>query len=262
MKFTQPLLAIFFGGLLLTPLTSHAVEGEVAIGGESLFIIHATAHGSSPDQRADMVTERLPEILGDSALSASDIKVVPTQRNEFKIMVKQHLLITVTAADGKINGITSRKQAEIWAEAARRVLPMVNAHPGALLSPDAGAKMSGAEDAAATMEVEGTVTYFQRIAIPQGAMLTIKIIDVTTTDRANAVIAQKTFPITHQVPIAFTVKYDPNKIDSPHKYLLDAVVKLNGRPIWHNANSNPVLTNGNPSEMQVMLAPVGMRRRK
>ncbi len=261
MKIIHSVYALVMSSLLFAPTGANAVQGEVAIGGESLFIIRATVHGETPDQRADTVTERLPVILGDPNLKASDIKIIQTRGDEYKIMVKERLLVTVSREDGKINGISARKQAEIWAGSARKVLPMVNSKPNGndLL---VTSTKSGENDPAATMEVSGTVTYFQRIALPPDAILTMKIVDVTTTDRDAAVIAEKAIEITHQVPIAFSMKFDPGKIDSPHRYNLEAVIRLHGRPIWRNSNANPVITNGNPMEMQVMLAPVGARMRK
>ena len=261
MKTTHTLLTLLLSSLLLVPIMAHAVEGEVAIGGESLFIIRATVKGQTPDQRADTVTDRLPVILGDPNIRPSDIRVVRSMRNEFKIMVKQWMLVTVTPADGKINGITARKQAEIWAVSARRVLPMVNAKPNENDASTVNTTPNG-NDAAATMSVSGTVTYFQRIALPKDAVLTVKIVDVTTANRPSPVIAANTSKISHQVPIAFKLAFDPGKIDSEHRYVLDAVIKSHGRSIWHSAAANAVITNGNPMEMQVMLAPVGQHFRK
>jgi ABC-type transporter Mla MlaB component len=62
--------------------------------------------------------------------------------------------------------------------------------------------------------VTGTVTYLQRIALPPGAVLEVKLLDVSRADAAAVTIAQQLIePAGRQVPIAFELRYDPSRIE-------------------------------------------------
>jgi hypothetical protein len=122
-----PLLAC---GLLLAAWTARAQnpEGQLAVGGEQLFEIRVPAGGFSIKQRVAAVNGRLVTILAAPVIKPSDVKIVPNGK-DFNITVQNHLLVTVTQADGRVNYLTSRQQAEVWAKQLRKVLPQVNAKP-------------------------------------------------------------------------------------------------------------------------------------
>jgi hypothetical protein len=106
-----------------------AKDGEIAVGGEMLLRIRVSADGKTVKQRAEEITDRLPEILGDSQLRPEEIQAVKAGRNTILIMVKNRPLITVTPEDGQANGLTAAQQARIWLRSLRRVLPTINAKP-------------------------------------------------------------------------------------------------------------------------------------
>jgi hypothetical protein len=110
-------------------LSQDAKEGEIAIGGERLLRIRVPADGKTVKQRTDDITDRLPVILGDSQIGSADIRAIRARENIIKIMVKDHLLLTVTPEDGRANGLTTAQQAQVWLKSLRRVLPTINAKP-------------------------------------------------------------------------------------------------------------------------------------
>ena len=119
------LLALFT--LSVSALASN--PGDVAVGGELLFTIRVTVEGRTPAQRAGDVEDRLPEILGFRSIMPADVKVAASGNKNLKITVKNLLLVVVTPADAKVNQVTLRKQAEIWAQRLRKILPLINAKP-------------------------------------------------------------------------------------------------------------------------------------
>ena len=111
-------------------------------------------------------------------------------------------------------------------------------------------------------EVTGVVTYPQKIKLPKNAVLSVRIVDVSTSNRAAVVIVQKTGPIPHQVPIPFALIVKSGQIDVRHTYNLQAVITLRGRAIWRNALVNPVITNGNATRYVVLMARVNSHTRR
>lgn len=240
--------ALSLSGLLLTSQSAVAQDGTVAIGGQFLFRIRASAEGKTAEQRADDVTDRLPEILGDSQLSPSDITLVPAKGKTYQILVKRRLLITVTPEDGKANQRTALQQATAWAEQARRALPQINAQP----NPN-----QIAED---TQTLSGTVSYRQRIALPPNATLRLRLLDVSRADAPATTVTQKTVPITGQVPIPFELTYRPETIQPQHTYILDARILVGGRVRWIPAQRTAVITGGKPTQVNILLRPASSRR--
>ena len=66
--------------------------------------------------------------------------------------------------------------------------------------------------------LSGTVTYRERIALPPGAVVEIKLLDVSRMDVAAEVIAETAIRPEHQVPIPFELASDPDRIDQRRRY--------------------------------------------
>lgn len=127
-----PLLSalLLSAGLLTCGLSARAADdGEVAVGGEHVLTIYFPAGGLSVKQRADKVTERLVNILGDPNLKPTDIQAQTNGKSEAKIMVKKALLYTVDAQTAKRENMTPLKAAQHYVDMLRSVLPKVNVKP-------------------------------------------------------------------------------------------------------------------------------------
>jgi heat shock protein HslJ len=103
----------------------------------------------------------------------------------------------------------------------------------------------------------GTVTYRQRITLPAGSVIEVQLRDVSKADVAAEVIASQTITTTGQnVPIPFTLVYDPAQIDSRYTYALGVRITINGQLRWINTERYAVLTRGAPmSEVEVVVQP-------
>lgn len=104
------------------------------------------------------------------------------------------------------------------------------------IKPDSGVALSG--------HVTGTVTYRERIALPQDAKIIVSLEDVSRVDKGAAFVAQQTLRPTAQVPIPFDLRYIPSSIDRRHRYAVRAaIVDSRDELLWTSTDSYPVLFN-------------------
>ena len=107
--------------------------------------------------------------------------------------------------------------------------------------------------------VSGTVTYRQRSALPPGAMLTVSIIDVSRQDAPSTVIAEQRVPTAgKQVPFSFDLAYDRSKIQERNRYAVRAEIRDGERLLFTTDTSYPVITQGNPRNVEIIVVPVGV----
>jgi uncharacterized lipoprotein YbaY/heat shock protein HslJ len=103
----------------------------------------------------------------------------------------------------------------------------------------------------------GTVTYRQRIALPPGSVVEVQLQDVSKADAAAVVIASQTITTTGEnVPIPFTLTYDPAQIDPRSTYALSVRITIAGQLRWINTERYAVLTGGAPTTgVEVIVQP-------
>ncbi|MDC1286916.1 YbaY family lipoprotein [Gammaproteobacteria bacterium] len=106
-------------------------------------------------------------------------------------------------------------------------------------------------------QVTGSVTYRERIALTPGARIEVKLLDVSLQDVAARVIAEQTIEVTHQVPISFSLVYDPAEIDARLSYAVRATIFNGDKMLFTTDRHYPVLSRGNGSEVDLVLVRVG-----
>ncbi len=105
--------------------------------------------------------------------------------------------------------------------------------------------------------VAGTVAYQQMIELPPDAVLTVQVRDVSKADAPATVIGETIVTEFDEIPIPFAVSYDPEVIDTRYTYALHVQIKDGaGNLLFTNTTSYSVITQGNPSEVEVMVEPV------
>ncbi len=77
--------------------------------------------------------------------------------------------------------------------------------------------------------LSGTVTYRQRIALTPEAEVQIELRDVSRQDVESPLIAKRVIAKPGQVPIAFTLDYDPALIETGHTYAISARITDRGQ---------------------------------
>ncbi|ADV87114.1 YbaY family lipoprotein [Vibrio vulnificus] len=107
--------------------------------------------------------------------------------------------------------------------------------------------------------ISGTVFYRERIALPEDAVVTLVLEDVSLADAPAKVIAKHKF-ITNgkQVPLSFDLAYDSKKIIANHRYNVRARIEVNGRLRFISDTIVPVITDeANTHNVEIMV--VGVR---
>ena len=108
------------------------------------------------------------------------------------------------------------------------------------------------------MELTGRVTYRTRAALPPGAIIDVRLLDVSRLD-APAAVRGRVEIVTRgeQVPVPFAVGYDADVIDPAHRYTVQATITVDGRVAYRTTTAHVVLTSGAPvKDIEVVVQPV------
>jgi uncharacterized lipoprotein YbaY len=161
--------------------------------------------------------------------------------------------------------VTPRSPTAARAEADVNTKPTEMARAGAAeaAANEAGRGLatSGLAGAAAFQrpaDLSGRVTYRTREALPAGAVLDVRLLDVSRTD-APAVLLGRTGIVTRgeQVPLAFALRYDAAVITPRGRYALQATITVAGRVAYRTTTVQPVLTSGAPTAgIEVVVEPM------
>lgn len=105
--------------------------------------------------------------------------------------------------------------------------------------------------------VTGTVNYLQRIALPPTALIIVQLLDTSLADAAAKVLAEDKITLgNRQIPVSFSLKCDPAKIDEKHAYSVSARILVDGHLRFISDQSYPVLTRGNKNQVDLILKQV------
>ena len=105
--------------------------------------------------------------------------------------------------------------------------------------------------------ISGTVTYRQRSALPATAVLIVKLVDVSRQDVSSTIISEQRIETSSkQLPFSFDLVYDRSKIQERNRYAIQAEIRDGDRLLYITDTSNPVLTQGNPRVVDVVVVPV------
>lgn len=106
--------------------------------------------------------------------------------------------------------------------------------------------------------VIGTVSYRERMALPQNAVIEVQLQDDSQTDGTGKVIAEEKIALgQNQVPVPFELSFDPAKVDAKHKYSVTARIVVDGNTLFASEKSYPVLTQGHLPHADIMLKQAG-----
>ena len=105
--------------------------------------------------------------------------------------------------------------------------------------------------------VTGTISYRERIALPENAAVEVRLTDVTRQDVTATIVANSKFSVDgRQVPIPFELRYNPREVLDSHIYVVRAAIRAGGRMLFATDTAYPVLTQGKPSKVDLILVRV------
>ncbi|NOJ13637.1 YbaY family lipoprotein [Vibrio splendidus] len=107
--------------------------------------------------------------------------------------------------------------------------------------------------------ISGTVSYRERIALPENAIITVTLEDISLADAPSTVIATQEFTADgKQVPFSFELSYDNNKIQANHRYNMRATIHVDGKLRFTTDTIKSVITDVENTQ-QADLRLVGVR---
>ena len=109
-----------------------------------------------------------------------------------------------------------------------------------------------------TAFLTGTVTYRQRIALTPQAEVQVELRDTTAPDAAavSAPIAKQLIATPGQVPIPFSLEYDPTRILGGRSYAISARIVDRGQLQFVTETPIAVLTRGAQGPFELVVVPV------
>ncbi len=98
-------------------------------------------------------------------------------------------------------------------------------------------------------QVSGTVTYLQRIALPENALVRVQLLDVTVPDAPTTIVAEQVFGTNGaQVPLPFNLSYSRGAVQETRRYSISArITDRDGRLLFVSDEYVPVITGGSPT---------------
>ncbi|MGI9308880.1 MAG: YbaY family lipoprotein [Gammaproteobacteria bacterium] len=99
-----------------------------------------------------------------------------------------------------------------------------------------------APDEAETGSVTGTVSYRERMALSPEAVVSVKLLDVSLADVPSQTLGEQIINNPGNVPIAFSIDYDPEVISEKNSYAVRAEIRDRGQLLFTTDTHYPVLT--------------------
>ncbi|HEX7877942.1 MAG TPA: YbaY family lipoprotein [Candidatus Eisenbacteria bacterium] len=111
---------------------------------------------------------------------------------------------------------------------------------------------------AAGNAIVGTVTYREKVALPPEATLVVRLEDVSRADAPAMLLAESRERANgRQVPIPFSLPYDPGRIEPGHTYALRATISDEDELRFTTTTVTPVLSNGVTGGVELVVEPAG-----
>lgn len=105
--------------------------------------------------------------------------------------------------------------------------------------------------------VRGTVAYRERMALPADATVDVWITDIGSGVVTMAILGETTVAANgRQVPLPFELTFDPARVNGDCPYGIRAVIRAGGQTLFESREPTPVLTQGQPTTVALMLTRV------
>ena len=114
-------------------------------------------------------------------------------------------------------------------------------------------KAPPAPDPAKGRAVSGTLTYLEKMLLPPTAVALVKLVDVSRADAEGVVVGEQRIGPAGQIPIEFSIPYDPGKIDARHTYAVQARIVEGSHLLFVSDSASLVLTGDRPDTLRIVL---------
>ena len=113
------------------------------------------------------------------------------------------------------------------------------------------------------VDISGSVTYLQRIALPPDAILTIRVQDTSRADAKARTLAEQSIELGgQQVPINFQLTVDRDLIGKRARITLAARIEIYGKLLFINDSAYPVKIENGKAHVDMRLRQVSAPRKR
>ncbi len=105
--------------------------------------------------------------------------------------------------------------------------------------------------------VQGEAFYLERIALPQNAVLEVRLLDISLMDAPAKTLGKAIVDPAGQVPIPFKIYFNPLDQKTNHSYAISATVKVDGKLIFANDTTHSALGEHHQDHYRIRMVPVG-----
>jgi len=116
-------------------------------------------------------------------------------------------------------------------------------------------KVDATDDALSLLETE--VFYNQKVSLPEGAKLEVRLEDVSKMDVASELISSATRKVKNAPPYALQIAFPTESIKAKHRYSLRATIKVDGRLLFISTTHINPFAVGIASPIEIKVDPVG-----
>ena len=120
--------------------------------------------------------------------------------------------------------------------------------PAAILATAAACESLGPTGA-----VTGEVRSAREVALPEGTVVTIKLLDTTLADASSMELGRDVIENADRLPVSFRIEYDRDRLSDRNEYSLSAHVRHGDDLLYVNDTVHPVLTRGAPGDSDVVV---------
>lgn len=130
--------------------------------------------------------------------------------------------------------------------------PVQNAAPPVPTMPNPTSVATPAQAAhAAQPAIHGRASYRERVKMPPGADLSVRLVDLQLAGTPDAVVAATTLPDVAGPPYAFDLPYDPAKLHANGRYGLHAELRGPDGELWFVTDAPVPVTPGSAAVIEV-----------
>ncbi len=195
------------------------------------------------------------KVIAGSTEMADEVQVVQdTATVVTDTLVSQDA--TETAATDTDNVIVQEDVAEQAEATIEEQVQDITKQP--VIAESEGVQETEVTDQAAILDViKGNISADAQEPLPEGAIVTVTLEDVSTADVPAEVVSQQTFLAEGEMmPIDFELNFDTNKIEETHQYSVRVGVEVDGKLKLTTDKIYPVITDVNNTK-QINLSLVG-----
>ncbi len=98
--------------------------------------------------------------------------------------------------------------------------------------------------AAAEATLQGSVSWRERMALPAGSTVEVKLLDVSRADAPADTIAATSVAAGPGSPVPYRLDYDPARIEPNRRYALQARIMAGDRLLFINTSHHPIFAGG------------------